>query len=349
MNWSISRCFALGFSGCFKRGTALTAAFCLATAGVSYSAPVAANHIDACTQTDDLSDTIAGCTALIASAWGTADQKAMVLNNRALAYAATGRGDEALTDFAAAIARDPGYTNAYYNRGSFLAARKQFTAALLDFDRLLALDDTSYKGFHMRGFVYEKMGECARAIADFTNAIRIGPALPQTFNNRGVCYRKTGAHQPAMDDFDAALALEPNDIKARINRAKTLTDLGRAGQAIAEFDAIIAIDPDYPECYVGRGDALARLSQSARARQDYEHALKLDPFQPRHRPTPESPPIQLGEIGAECWPDSLLDHSCIVPSDARSIDRIAAAHQPPRGDPSKTEAVASLDRLSRNH
>jgi tetratricopeptide (TPR) repeat protein len=86
---------------------------------------------------------IAACTAVIQSSDATADLRAKALNNRGVLQALQGDQDRAIDDYDAAIAVNPGYAAAFYNRGK----------------------------------AWRRKGDAARAEADSAEAVRLDPNL----------------------------------------------------------------------------------------------------------------------------------------------------------------------------
>jgi tetratricopeptide (TPR) repeat protein len=62
-------------------------------------------------------------------------------NNRGLAYHAKGDNDKALADFEKAIQLRPNFASAYYNRGLIYYSNKDFDRAIADFRTVLELDN----------------------------------------------------------------------------------------------------------------------------------------------------------------------------------------------------------------
>lgn len=239
--------------------------------------PVRATHIDDCTDLIDPDRTVKSCTVLIVEHFGDRCARAMIFNNRAVALSLLGRDEEAIADHDQAIAIDPGYPNAWYNRGHLNARRGNFEKAVADFDHLLKLESGTARAYMMRGYALEKLGAYSRAIADFSAAIALEPGMTASYNNRGVAYRKSGDLPRALADFDTALARDGNYINARINRAKTLAASGDHIGALVEFTNVVEQDRTAAAGWFGRAASHEKLGHVSLALSDYREAAALDP------------------------------------------------------------------------
>ena len=102
--------------------------------------PACADPIDDCADAADPGDAITGCTAVINSDWATEHQLVLAFNNRANAQDYFGRSTLAIDDYSAALALEPHYVNARYNRAATYLDLKQWGLAIADFDAVLKLD-----------------------------------------------------------------------------------------------------------------------------------------------------------------------------------------------------------------
>ena len=62
--------------------------------------------------------------------------------------------------------RQPGLTDAYYNRSLAYLDNGQYERAIQDLDQAITLDSSLINGYYARGSAYTNLGECIRALAD---------------------------------------------------------------------------------------------------------------------------------------------------------------------------------------
>jgi len=102
--------------------------------------------------------------------------RAATLVNRGIIYNRTGRFDDAIADFNAALDIDAGLGEAYLNRGNSRFFQKRMDDAKADYDKAIELKsrDLHAASFN-RGLVYEVLQDLTSAGADFEEALRIKP------------------------------------------------------------------------------------------------------------------------------------------------------------------------------
>jgi hypothetical protein len=105
-------------------------------------------------------------------------------NNLASALLKEGKAREAFDHCNLAIRINPGYADAFYNRG-------------------IACND---------------LGRYQSAVEDYSEAIRIQPDLTRAYNNRGFAYSILGQYQSALEDLNKAILMQPDYTLAYKNR-----------------------------------------------------------------------------------------------------------------------------------
>ena len=88
------------------------------------------------------------------------------------------RIDEALEDYARAIALKPDYADAFYNRGIAQAKRLRFDEALASLDAVLALKPDDVSAIGNRGGVLCDLLRMDEALAEYERALALKPTLP---------------------------------------------------------------------------------------------------------------------------------------------------------------------------
>ncbi|MFI6499103.1 tetratricopeptide repeat protein [Nonomuraea typhae] len=162
--------------------------------------------------------------------------------NRAQLLGAAGRTGEALADYAAAIAADPGYPDYYLDRGTLL----------------------------------HRLGRLEEAVADYESAMRVSPPFPEPYYNRAEARYARGDLAGALADLDYALELDPGFAPAYVNRAGLHAAMGETGQARRDAEAGLALTPREPYlwCVLGQVEQAEGRREAARAA--YDGALALD-------------------------------------------------------------------------
>jgi tetratricopeptide (TPR) repeat protein len=131
----------------------------------------------------------------------------------------------AIADYGAAIALNPNYAEAFYNRALAYRRKGDIDHALADYDRSIGLDAGNPAAFNNRGDALMQRGRYERALEDFDRAIELNGEYAIAFINRGLVYRNKGLTGRAVADFRRALALKP-DAGLRSYVEKALKELG---------------------------------------------------------------------------------------------------------------------------
>ncbi|GGS97295.1 hypothetical protein GCM10010156_64410 [Planobispora rosea] len=168
----------------------------------------------------------------------------MVLHaNRGQLLAALGRTEEALDDYAAAIAIDPFFPDHYLDRGNLLLA----------------------------------LGREGDALADYETAMRVSSPLPEAYYNRAELRLARGDLEGGRADLDHVLELDPEYLDAYVNRAGALVMLGRGSEARADVAAGLALDPGNPYLLTVRGQLDTEAGRFAAAGRAFDAALERAP------------------------------------------------------------------------
>jgi len=102
--------------------------------------------------------------------------RAGTLVNHGILQAAAGRTDAAIADFDAGLARDPGLSAAYMNRGGVFLKAGRYNEARVDFDRAIDLGTADmHVAYFNRGEAQEASGNLVAAYHDYRKAQELAP------------------------------------------------------------------------------------------------------------------------------------------------------------------------------
>jgi tetratricopeptide (TPR) repeat protein len=119
---------------------------------------------------------IATCNDALNNYLSAADRTATLVNRGILEVGASNT-DAAITDFDAALARNPQMDIAYLNRGSALMQAAKYDEARADFSRVIAMNGANTAvAYFNRGVAYEKSGNVTAAYNDYQQAQHINPS-----------------------------------------------------------------------------------------------------------------------------------------------------------------------------
>lgn len=216
-------------------------ALCLAPGGAIGQSTA----LDACANAFDPASAIAGCSAVVDADWASDEQLRLAFNNRANARAYLGDIEDAVDDYGRALAYDPHYVNARYNRACLYLETQKFDAAIADFDAVLRLEPNRTDARNNRALALLRSGDLDGAIAGFTTVIVLDPTHAFAYNNRAVAFRRKGDTPHALADFSMVIALRPDFVGALNSRGELHAEAGRSDKAVADFRRALALQPDH--------------------------------------------------------------------------------------------------------
>jgi len=163
------------------------------------------------------------------------------------------------------------------NRGQLLIKKGRLEEALAEFDAAIAADP-GYPDYYIdRGNLLHQMGRLDAARADYETAMRVGPPFPEPYYNRAEIHFATGDHEAALADLDHALELDPGFVDAYVNRAGLLAARGEYERARADAERGLRLAPDNPFLLCVLGQIEMAEDRADRAREAFDGALRHDP------------------------------------------------------------------------
>jgi tetratricopeptide (TPR) repeat protein len=261
-----------------------------------------------CTQSDYPRRVIPACTEILAKD-----------PNNAVAYFKRGKAnveirtdtqllDQAIADLTKAIEINPGYAEAYAERGMAYQRKADYPRAIADTTKTIELDPSLSLAYRVRGTVYLQQRDYARALADDSKAIELNPTSTTGYVARAFTYAAKGDTDLAIDDIEKAFklglgyrleeltqddldrirplltkAIERNgqDALAYYARGRLEAMDEKWERAVADYSNAIERDPTLVAAYIYRGRAYQELSyDDPRALADLNKAIELDPKNP---------------------------------------------------------------------
>jgi Flp pilus assembly protein TadD len=125
---------------------------------------------------------------------------AAAYNSRGVTCARQGRYGAALSEFSAAIKKNPALAEAYHNRALVYVALGNLGQAASDFSQVIEIRPASVDACIGRGLIHVTRERYDEAIADFTKAIEIDPTCVEAYVRRGMIRYAKGENQEAWED-----------------------------------------------------------------------------------------------------------------------------------------------------
>ncbi|MGD9785951.1 MAG: tetratricopeptide repeat protein [Hyphomicrobiaceae bacterium] len=209
------------------------------------------------------------------------DRRAMLLNDRAVAYGRLGQTRQAFEDFNKAVQLFPEYAAIYNNRGSLLLRLGQSAEAVKDFDRALVLAPGYAAAYNNRAGALMGAGDTEAAVRDFTQAVRLLPAAAPPLAGRGIAHLSLGRPHAAIRDFSRAVKADTTFALGYRKRAEAKLAVGHFDEAIEDLSRAVAFDITSADTYRLRGRAYLLMGDTASAIKDLSRAIELAPADAR--------------------------------------------------------------------
>ena len=146
-----------------------------------------------------------------------------------------GRLDEAMENYARAIAQRPDHVLALNNLAVALRGKGRFTAAEVTYRRALAVEPAN-AGLHSNlGNLLRELGRAEEARDHLEKAVAGEEASAEMLHNYALALRDLGDFDAALDAFDRAVAMNPGIVPLGADRATTLLAMGDYEQGFADL------------------------------------------------------------------------------------------------------------------
>jgi len=201
----------------------------------------------------------------------------IVINVLGVALQEQGKSQEAVKVFDGAIRIEPGFADAYSNRGNALRDLGLLKEAIASCEMAIKIEPAHALAYNNRGNAFRDLGLPEKAVESCDKAIEIEPDFSLAYSNRGNALRDLGLLKEAIESYERAIELEPGFAEAYSNRGDALRELGLLEESVESCKKAIEIKPDYAEAYNNCGNALKGLGQLKESVESYERAIEIKP------------------------------------------------------------------------
>jgi Flp pilus assembly protein TadD len=178
--------------------------------------------------------------------------------------------------FRAALAAEPGNTDARVNLGKLLADSGRTAEAMEHYRAALAGDPAAQDARVNLAALLAADGREAEGAALLREALAAAPGLAEAHYQMGLVLEKSGARREAETEFRAAVRLKPGMAAAHLALGNCLARRGDAG-AEACYREALRLEPKLAEAWYALGNGLAKQERFPDAMEAYREALRLDP------------------------------------------------------------------------
>jgi protein O-mannosyl-transferase len=183
--------------------------------------------------------------------------------------------NEAIYDFNKAIKINPGFYDAYINRGLAFTSLNKQNLALDDFETAIKLKPFFYMGYNNRGATKANLKNFKGAIIDFSKAIELEPKNGSSYINRGRVRVTLNDFEGAIQDYNKAVEVDPLYYPAYNFSGQIFLQQRKFIEALKEFNKCLEIYPYFTEALYNRGIVQMHLKNYRLACNDFNKAANL--------------------------------------------------------------------------
>ncbi|HWB34462.1 MAG TPA: tetratricopeptide repeat protein [Rugosimonospora sp.] len=175
----------------------------------------------------------------------------------------------------------------HHKRGVELVKSGRPDEAIREFDAAVALRPPYAAAHHWRGIALTEAGRPGEALAAFETALRLNPSDVASHFEKARALTRTENTAAAIAAYDQAIAVQPGYPAPRINRAILLMDGGRDADALAAVEQAIALITggravgagryDLASAHSVKGAALVKLGRYEEALPAIDYAIDNGP------------------------------------------------------------------------
>jgi tetratricopeptide (TPR) repeat protein len=160
-------------------------------------------------------------------------QNYVIHNNLGFELALSGRLDEAIMHYRAALRINPDFELAHINLGSALFSQGKIQKSLAYYQAALNQKPRLAGVHHNLGILLLRIGRIDEAVVHFQEALRIKPDYAEVYNSLGAALVSQGKILEAMANFRQAIRIKPDLMEAKLNlKNLSAVQKGNAGRKI---------------------------------------------------------------------------------------------------------------------
>lgn len=199
---------------------------------------------------------------------------------RAYVLSLTGNTAEAERALQAALETNPDRIDALINLGKLYLDAGRVAEARKVLARAVALNAENTHALQALGLVAYRTGDHANAILLYGRAAELAPGEAGHHADYGTALMAVGRTSEAEKAFRTALRLDPQSVRARMNLGAIYHARGDHAAAVSAFTGVVALDPEHADAHVNLGLALEALGRYDEAVEHLQQALELAPDDP---------------------------------------------------------------------
>ena len=168
---------------------------------------------------------------------------ALARSNLGELYGKTGKIENAITEWEAALKIDPSLFPAHFNLGTAYMMTGKFELAVNAFKHCLKLNSRYEPALFNLAKVYQKQKKWDESTQQFKNFLEVTGPRPSAYAQIGFNLNRQADWKNAQEFLKNSLSLQPHNFNARISLAETLANLGQMKKARELLQTALKMDP----------------------------------------------------------------------------------------------------------
>lgn len=183
---------------------------------------------------------------------------------------------EALIFLEVALALDPGFKQAWFEKGSALLHTGRFQEALSCLDRVEGDASLAIQVLALRAWLYHMMSEDGPANACLDKWLELEPANPAAWLGKGAQLLSESRCEEAIHFIEKGLEMDGSNSIGWHGLGTAQGQLGRDEDALASFDRALALNPRFAQAWFDKGNLLLKMCRYGQAKPCFVESLKYD-------------------------------------------------------------------------
>ena len=158
-------------------------------------------------------------------------------------YGKTGKIENAITQWEAALKIDSSLLHAHFNLGTAYMMTGKFELAVNAFKHCLKLNSRYEPALFNLAKVYQKQEKWDESTRQFKSFLEVTGPRPSAYAQIGFNFNRQADWNNAQEFLKKSVSLQPNNFNARISLAETLANLGQIKKARELLQTALKMDP----------------------------------------------------------------------------------------------------------
>jgi protein O-mannosyl-transferase len=180
-----------------------------------------------------------------------------------------------LDDYNKAIAINPKYGVALFNRGVTRAIMKDYMGAISDYNKAIEYDTADISVLVNRGNARTNINDNKGALEDYAQALKLEPSNPDIYLNVAIAQQNLGDFPAAIKSLGTAIRLRANFPQAYLRLGIINSLMHDNDAAVKNLSEAIKGDPGSTDAWKNRGIVYINQGNYVEAVNDFSKALEI--------------------------------------------------------------------------